>query len=357
MQPLPSRLLSEAKRIGCTGFGFPQFFELAGTPVKEQARVTRSIFKQLAADRVNRLVACSGLGVQPQLTLAADNQSVLSSDWTEFDSALNFSLGLGLRVFRLPTDHIVRVLQQKSHYVLPNDTARFMSISAASGAPRFLTVPLFTPDAATVANKTGIAPLNSEFVRLFRLVAGAIADRLQRKGLLHHFRAVLYDEPETQPAPPGYSHPFAPFTRAAVLAMNGLAKSLAGGDLRMEQTDDGGLPYGRAVAAAVDSWTIKSDAFTGGKGPGWPADLASARRARNTTEAIVYNNAIGLVDLPLMRVRSYPWYIWSTNRNGLGLQGALMGCSFNNWEYSNPWKNANFVHKFAKKSINDRLTS
>ena len=73
---------------------------------------------------------------------------------------------------------------------------------------------------------------------------------------------------------------------------------------------------------------IKSDAFTGGKGPGWPADLASARRARNTTEAIVYNNAIGLVDLPLMRVRSYPWYIWSTNRNRVGLHRRILWLGF-----------------------------
>eukprot|EP01048_Picozoa_sp_COSAG05_P015193 COSAG05_NODE_1804_length_4053_cov_2.340668_3_plen_221_part_00 len=57
----------------------------------------------------------------------------------------------------------------------------------------------------------------------------------------------------------------------------------------------------------VDIWVVNNQAWGT---PGVPASLAQLRRARPSVRTNFYHNSIPVVDLPAIRVRSFPWQIW-----------------------------------------------
>jgi hypothetical protein len=84
----------------------------------------------------------------------------------------------------------------------------------------------------------------------------------------------------------------------------------------------------------VDVWVVNNQAYAS---PGVPASLAQLRRERPSVVTLFYHNTIPVVDLPAIRVRSFPWQIWRTSyaypdTRGLGLQGSL------SWYTNTRWK-------------------
>lgn len=161
---------------------------------------------------------------------------------------------------------------------------------------------------------------------------GGLVQRLSARGWLNRTRAVALDEPGRDP-----------FTQRAVVAVNRLFQRLG---VSVLQTDDGSAFA--EVASAVDSWTIKTDAYASWARTGASATAVIAAARQAGKEALVYNNAIAIVDLPAMRPRGYSWQIWSSDRNRTGLQGwgseagwygtnLCIAGELNDWG-SNPWR-------------------
>jgi hypothetical protein len=90
----------------------------------------------------------------------------------------------------------------------------------------------------------------------------------------------------------------------------------------------------------VDSWLVAIEPYSA---PGVAESLAALRHERGSNvTTLLYHNAVPVVDLPAIRVRSFPWQVWRTNyasaaTRRLGLQGTLSWYTNTHWQTNNGW--------------------
>ena len=270
-------------------------------------------FENFREQRVNKYVWMPVGGLATKIS--ADRESV-ALDTAEFDRRVTYLLEqAGVTEIRFPvpsgnSEWMFSTIDgdwKQSHSQTLNASWTFGS----SDDP--VTVPVFVGNISH-------AQLNEQFVRLFKLVNTAIVAHLQSKGWLNKTVAAFTDEPhfaadagelDQHLLAKGYTaEQLNNFTRWAVVSVAKMWKDLHPG-LRLQQTgDDPATLEDPDMRSLVDIWVVNNQAW---QSRGVPASLAALRRARPSVVTTFYHNAIPIVDLPAVRVRSFPWQVGPPN--------------------------------------------
>jgi hypothetical protein len=301
-------------------------------------------FENWAEHRVNKYVWMPVGGVA--MNISAD-LSTVSLDTTEFDSRVTWLLQHGVTDIRFPvpstnSEWMFSTIDgdwTQCHSATLNASWTFGPVLGttprSSGAP--LTVPVFA--GADIAH----AHVNPLFAKLFALVNGALIAHIDSNGWIPHIVAEFVDEPHFLADVGELDRTLLKnftatqlnnFTRFAVVSVAKMWKALHP-QLRLQQTADDPSTLGDpSMRQLVDTWIINNRAY---KAPGVAASMAQLRRERPAVVTSFYHNAIPVVDLPAIRVRSFPWQIWRTNyayneTRHYGLQGSL------SWYTNTRWK-------------------
>jgi hypothetical protein len=309
----------------------------------------------------------AGVGLQ----IAADTKSV-QLDTTAFDTNFAKMLELGYRDIRFPVPaclsgsscglHAGVGISPNATWVFGNSTGWFGNCpshppwnhnsvqSCVNGFPKqtlvvaiFENASLNAPSAdnaslpAWQTQRVGdTVVLNSEFVRLFRLVMEPMAQHMRMKGWINRTWAYIADEPKW---PVYHAAGGSNFTSNAYLAFTRLYRSLDPA-IRVQQdlTPAADSETWKLLGDVVDAWIWWQP-----KVSSLPM-IAQARKAGKS--AYMYNNEIAIVDLPGHRLRTFPWQLWRTSyaypvSRHAGLQGSLSWYSITSYFGSDPWKFAN----------------
>ena len=316
-------------------------------------------FENFHEQRVNKYVWMPVGGLTA--TLSAD-RTAIALDTAPFDRRVRWLLQAGgVTDIRFPvpsgsSEWMFSTIDgdwKQSHSQTMNASWTFGS-GSDDNEQDLVTLPVF------VGTNITDAKLNPEFVRLFMLVNNAILAHLKAQGWLNRTVAAFTDEPHFA-APEGEldQHLIAKgftaaqlnnFTRWAVVSVAKLWKGLSP-ELRLQQTgDDPATLRDPDMQALVDIWVVNNQAY---RVPGVPASLAALRRGRPSVVTTFYHNSIPVVDLPAIRVRSFPWQIWRTNfaypaTRRLGLSGSL------SWYTNTRWKMAGGLDLYLSANAGPR---
>eukprot|EP01052_Picozoa_sp_SAG31_P028510 SAG31_NODE_2758_length_5132_cov_298.156672_5_plen_621_part_00 len=313
-------------------------------------------FENFRQQRVNKYVWMPIGGITT--TLSADQTSV-ALDTAVFDSRVQWLLREGgVKDIRFPvprgnSEWMFSTIDgdwEQCHSQTLNATWTF----GDGDHGRLVTVPIFV--GANISN----AKLNPEYVRLFKLVNNAIMVHIRKQGWTDRFVASFVDEPHFEADEAELDqHLLAKgftaaqlnnFTRWAVTSVAKLWKSLHPA-LRLQQTcDDPATLRDPTMQGLVDIWVVNNRAY---QAPGVPATIAALKRARSNVVTTFYHNAIPVVDLPAIRVRSFPWQIWRTNyaypaTRHRGLSGSL------SWYTNTRWKLAGGLDLYLSANAGPR---
>jgi hypothetical protein len=323
-----------------------------------EPKALRANYENFARHRVNSYV---WMAVTPTViaTISRDLTRV-TLNTSAFDEQVAWLLAHGVKEIRFPppgpchsawmrsylgyAGKPLKYLQ--SHTQTMNASWTFFSVDGVG--PMHL--PVFVGD---IAN----ARMNPQFVSLFNLVNTAIAKHLGSKGWSDIAVAAFTDEPQFNASADslkektGLMQNFTTaeinnFTRFAVTSVARLYKQLQP-PVRLQQTaGDPTVIADKDMRELVDRWLINHEPYTL---PGMAESLAALRKERPNVTTLLYHNALPVVDLPAIRVRSFPWQVWRTNyampaTRRFGLQGTLSWYTNTHWEENNGfnmWLSAN----------------
>ena len=361
-----------ASQLVDLGFSFDSFFAKSYPTAAKPARPPptgkallvqkKRLYTQLASFRANRLVGCGAIAARPVLQLASDKKSAALRNTTDMDELIAHAVAVGFTTFAFPQPAGCGAVLHSPHTVGKGDAWAF---------GHGLTVPLFldaddghTAAAGKQPSLDGVGKalaeqdsINPEFVRLFRLVYGAVATHLAARGWLARAVGLVIDDPT----------PSDPRTATALNLLAGLWRGI-GVKVQLSTGGAGSSPADyrmpgtnfsiNATRLAADSWVVAADAV---EKPGWLHGLRAAAtaglRAGRPVEAMVYSNSMALVELPAVRTRSFPWRVWADKLDGIGTESGWYGRSLctagmDSWAAGvDPWANANSAANPAGGSV------
>lgn len=325
-----------------------------------EATALRANYENFQSHRVNRYV---WMAVTPTVvTTISRDLSHVTLDTAAFDAEVEWLLANGVKEIRFPPPGPCHSAWMRSYLGHANQPLKYLQshTQTMNASWTFFTVegrgPLHLP--VFIGADIAHAQLNPLFVRLFKLVNNAIARHLEAKGWADIAVAAFTDEPmfnateESLKRNTGLIKEFSAakinnFTRFAVVSVSRLYKELEP-PIRLQQTiADPAVVADPDMRQLVDYWLVAYEPYSAA---GVAESLAALRRERGTNvTTLLYHNALPVVDLPAIRVRSFPWQVWRTNyadpkTRRLGLQGTLSWYANTHWQSNggfNLWLTAN----------------